>query len=1475
MLNEQQQITTKALRYQLGALIARSEAELSSFYQIYDAYLDKHSFLQIAEPPPSEDPLERSRKRQLRWALLPLGLFLLWWLFQPKAEFVCPDPSELQLLLSTRSSGRYQQEISFEYSGIQSEAHPDLHRQLTPEQYSLHWDFGDGSTADSSKVLHRYRQAGTYYPTLRLLIGDSCEYLRQDTLLVKADVRLDAAFSFQQITPDSFHFRDNSYYFSSPDSLNPSDTTKVEYRWDFGDGEYSRLKNPVHHYQRSGDYNVSLAITAHWPDSSATDSHEQRVSNMPVPKLGYQALADENIADLLRPSTPNFLLLGLAIALLLTYATYELIRAWQRKIALEEAPLRGPPLRQPLQLDPPLLDFLQSSDFYQLSRSLRRRRADSGRLRPDLPRSIQQTAEAGGFPSIKWQQRSHAAQYLVLMQQDSKYDHLVQLFAAMAKEWEARDISVAFYTYKRDPQICQRLNSREYLSLSQLHNLYPNDRLLIVGRGEELLAEEGDALAEWAAAFEAWPQRAWLSSRSTESWGQTEQLLSQTFLLLPASQTGLGSLVQQWEAEQAQPPQWWKRNYFELSVPDLDSPDLIPQLKSYLGQSGFEWLAACAWYPELRWELSLQLGKLMENQQAEAPPQALDSLIHLLRLSYFREGSMPRKLREQLVAALPAAQSKAVRAHLLQLLQQPRNQPPADSYAAIDQQVRIALFSYLNSDKDRQAQKAIQQALKELEPEDIEDQISLSELNKIPTSPLALILPARYFRGQVPFFGLRQKYRLLLMGLPLLLFVLLSSWLSFEQSKGVDYLPDSFYHAQDLIPLTDAQRARWHTHTGYLFDQQDSLMQQPDSARHYFERALQLDSSQTKALQNLSLSYYNHALKDYEEAQFSRAIDSLQPIWTRLQLQDRRRQLSKAQLWIPYSQGLNHLRNGQTSEGISALQMAFCEPMADSSYQYQIRDSLLQQPALLQLIKLLHARPGNSGLSALLQCLGGTYTYNIRVLTASDAGASTDDPVFLQINGQLGQLRMRLDRGAGSLNRAESLGHIVRNFSDLGELRSIRLELPQAPGLDDWKVAQVRIRDVQRDRLYFFELQTWLGDRENRYAIEVQEGPIEEPPPPNDSISISYLIKVLDSLKRPFPQAEIQLDNRPPYFTDAAGLLPIQIPVSLQQLDSLRAAAGNLTVQIAMISAPGYQPELVPLIIPPSADTLRIRLSPQKIADPPTPTVPPPKMVSIKGGKFMMGNLFEGEGSNDELPVHEVTVSDFQMGAYEVSFAEYDLYCEATGYEKPNDRWGRGQQPVINVDWYEAVLYCNWLSEQHGYEQLYRIDRTRQDPNNNNSSDPKKWLIKVDWNARGYRLPTEAEWEYAAREGGEKVRFGNGRDTADAAMMNFRASTAYSYSKVGQYRGQTVEISSFAPNALGLYNMSGNVYEWCWDWYGSDYYAESGGTQNPRGPSAGSSRVLRGGSWGYGAIHCRTANRSLDFPRYRDDFVGFRLVFVP
>ena len=307
----------------------------------------------------------------------------------------------------------------------------------------------------------------------------------------------------------------------------------------------------------------------------------------------------------------------------------------------------------------------------------------------------------------------------------------------------------------------------------------------------------------------------------------------------------------------------------------------------------------------------------------------------------------------------------------------------------------------------------------------------------------------------------------------------------------------------------------------------------------------------------------------------------------------------------------------------------------------------------------------------------------------------------------------------------------------------------------------------------------------------------------------------------------------------------------------------------------------------------------------------PDDMVYIPDGEFEMGDHFD-EGISTELPIHAVLLDSFFMNKFEITNQQYcDYlnsaypgqlkvaggivyassdsgnsypYCSTSSapavepdhgeysqidFSDPNfsirtkDGRDMSDDPMVVVSWYGAVAYCNWRSGQEGYQACYNFST---------------W--ECDFSKHGYRLPTEAEWEYAAR-GGEHspyYRFPWG-DTISHSQANYYATPGgYDVNPTSVYHPgwndgispYTSAVGSFATNGYGLYDMAGNVWEWCNDWYDENYYNVSL-YDNPTGPANGNSRVLRGGSWFNSPNFCRVAFRHIQPPNNRY-YGGFRLV---
>ncbi|HPH11495.1 MAG TPA: SUMF1/EgtB/PvdO family nonheme iron enzyme [Thermotogota bacterium] len=237
------------------------------------------------------------------------------------------------------------------------------------------------------------------------------------------------------------------------------------------------------------------------------------------------------------------------------------------------------------------------------------------------------------------------------------------------------------------------------------------------------------------------------------------------------------------------------------------------------------------------------------------------------------------------------------------------------------------------------------------------------------------------------------------------------------------------------------------------------------------------------------------------------------------------------------------------------------------------------------------------------------------------------------------------------------------------------------------------------------------------------------------------------------------------------------------------------------------------------------------------------EMVLVTSGSFQMGNIRnENEGTADEKPIHVVTLTyDFWIGKYEVVYEDYNTSFVGASL----------QIPAVSVTWMEAIRYCNWLSEKEGLKKAYDDAGNLLDANGN----PTRDITKVS----GYRLPTEAEWEYAARGGRNSKGYKySGSDNPDEVAWYINNSG-----------NKVQEIGKKKANELGLFDMSGNVSEWCYDWFG-DYSSEA--QTNPIGPSNGTNRVYRGGSWYVRSQYSRVAFRSSYPPSSKYTHHGIRLV---
>ncbi len=330
-----------------------------------------------------------------------------------------------------------------------------------------------------------------------------------------------------------------------------------------------------------------------------------------------------------------------------------------------------------------------------------------------------------------------------------------------------------------------------------------------------------------------------------------------------------------------------------------------------------------------------------------------------------------------------------------------------------------------------------------------------------------------------------------------------------------------------------------------------------------------------------------------------------------------------------------------------------------------------------------------------------------------------------------------------------------------------------------------------------------------------------------------------------------------------AGTVPVNDLPAGEQTVTVRYADGKTESRSVTVPAGGaasvsftYVPAPKPAPAPVAAALPSQRAEPRE------------GFVSLPGGTFAMGSpSTEAERERDEKR-RQVTVGAFSIWKYEVTQAEWDAVMGSNPSYFKGDR-----NPVEQVSWYDALVYCNRRSLKEGRTPCYSIKGT---------TDPASWgsvptdrdaawdAAICDFSANGYRLPTEAEWEYACRSG-MPTPFNTGANIT-TSQANYDGNYPYGGYAKGEYRKKPLPVGSFPANAFGLHDTHGNVCEWCWDRYG----AYSGGSsRDPRGASSGGNRVRRGGSWIIFGRYLRSASRDYFEPWRRSYYIGFRLVSCP
>ena len=408
---------------------------------------------------------------------------------------------------------------------------------------------------------------------------------------------------------------------------------------------------------------------------------------------------------------------------------------------------------------PPNVFFLRTKQFYHSTMRLRRRlQSDIKQL--DIHSTVESTIQASGYPVFCYHHLTRPPEYLILIQITDHKDHFAGLADALYQELKQEDICVTRYFFYHDPRICFQLPDDEKKHyLSDMVVKYQACRLIIYTQGDHFLDPYTGKLESWLSPLTQFSNRAILTSNATSQWGLKEVKLSSNFIVLPATIDGLYALVSYFEY----PNKYHLKQWIEKGQPGMPAHLIhdMDALKENLGPACFRWLCACAIYPELHWHLTICIGqKLLSKEELTE-----SHVIQLIRLPWFKKGSIPDDIRYQLIQALEPTDHTKVRQTIINVLDDNKVEQGAPGFDIYTLNMAIQKWSLLP--ESRQLKKRVVEHLERLTEDEIcQDYTLIRLLDTLPhRSPLSFILPHRFYtkfyNHHLPILGLKTSMRLL------------------------------------------------------------------------------------------------------------------------------------------------------------------------------------------------------------------------------------------------------------------------------------------------------------------------------------------------------------------------------------------------------------------------------------------------------------------------------------------------------------------------------------------------------------------------------------------------------------------------------------------------------------------------------------------------------------------------------------------
>lgn len=1385
----------EGLRYYLAPLVASDAASQERFYGVFDEWakkLKEKAGEEGEKSPQPPGPIKKDReKRRRRIFQLGAGAAGLLLIFIIAWKFWPPKPPIRHEAAFTTDSTCVAAGSPVQFTCLSADT-----------SLSFVWDFGDGQTDSLSRnPSHRYGATGEFTASLRLMSPGGADTATR-TLTVRpegpapnADFRIDSL--------------GRGRYRLVPLRI---DSVAFEYAWRFDGGspdfslslpDSTRRTTPVIGLAPGREHYLTLTVR---PASlagcavSTTQRLDLKQELIPLPA----ALSARMEAETRTRWTLLARLLPLVLALmgLLGWMAYGI---WRRR--LPETPQflsafadgDGPPVH----LDfPDTTDLPRADEPFEALAGRMRQRNEGEAERLDLMATLRATVAAAGFPDFRYTRPSRATEYLALVQSGGDEDQQGRLFRRFLERLQQEQVVLDIWYFTDDLRHCHRPGG-ESASLARLLDAYAGARLLVYGEAKALLAPfTHQLLPGIARTLGGWEQKAWFTPLPPADWSRPERIAAELFLLLPADLSGQLESQEAWQVRHnfdfhALQRHFMRQGRYEAST-DYDFTQAA-DLEAWLGPERFQWLCATALYPRPVWEITLALGRALSPGQV-----TFDDLLRLTRIPWLQSGDLSETLRAELVARLTPENETTARQVLKSLLEQAN--PPENSFAAQEKAIQLA----------------VQQAL--LHPDDPQQQAALRALWE---QGLLDPLHRGVARKQQAAEATARKRRRRMGGFAAAAIALLG-WLLLGLLK-----PPATWQNTGLSQQLPVDSAAWYVNAAA--DALDS--ENTNTAERFSRRALALAPGLAEARYNRIAYHYLRGRLAYRDRQFDPAQayfdsaansatnglglnlpgyeplpggrDAAKPDATYLLLQHSLHGLGLSRYYDGNREGAEAIRAQMDSTYFTRYSPNLLTLLGGDALRRQVAQALAQADSLWDAL-----RPGLEDRDALEADAA------LIVLSQAYESVLALDPVNARATARLEAIA---DLRSQLLPVYEVRGTVVDDSTGQ-PLRGVKVGWWGGSTLTDANGAfTMQVQEEERGNKRV-DLALQREGYENGY-VTVTLPPTTQRLRMQRSKPVVTLTGQVTALQRGF------VSNATITVTSPVSLT---ITADPQGHYTLTLPPGTREASLTAI-APGYRPQTG--VWRAGAGNADFVLQPSDIV--------PPEMVLVRGGTFKMG-----QDERFSYTPHDVTVSDFYLGKYEVMVGQYLAFCIETDsnwpewLEEGNDyhvetgsdtyykdlgysRTGSDNLPIVGVSWNNAVAYSEWLSKKTG---------------------------------QTYRLPTESEWEYAAG-GGSSSRTTWAGTNIESSLGTYAWYSENSASK-------THPVGQKQPNGLGIYDMSGNVWEWCSDWYG-DYKPQA--QTNPMGPESGAYRVHRGGSWNFDPVNCRVAIRRNLGPSSRFSNLGFRL----